>query len=60
MAIEVHGVCPYFEVYDMPSSIRFYRDQLGFEIVSTSPLRGGDKDRFALVLATVGLCGDSC
>jgi len=46
MAIEVHGVCPYFEVYDMPSSIRFYRDQLGFEIVSTSPHRGGDKDRF--------------
>jgi glyoxylase I family protein len=46
MAIEVQGVCPYFEVYDMPVSIRFYRDKLGFEIVSTSPHRGGDKDRF--------------
>lgn len=46
MAIEVRGVCPYFEVYDMPASIRFYRDQLGFEIVSTSPHLGGDKDRF--------------
>lgn len=46
MAIEVHGVCPYFEVYDMPNSIRFYRDKLGFEIVSTSPHRGGDNDRF--------------
>ncbi len=46
MAIEVHGVCPYFEVYDMPTSIRFYRDQLGFEVVSTSPHLGGNKDRF--------------
>jgi uncharacterized glyoxalase superfamily protein PhnB len=46
MAIKVHGVCPYFEVYDMPTSIRFYRDDLGFEVVSTSPHRGGDKDRF--------------
>ena len=46
MAIEVSGVCPYFEVYDMPTSVRFYRDKLGFEIVSTSPHLGGDKDRF--------------
>jgi glyoxylase I family protein len=54
MAIEVHGVCPYFEVYDMPSSIRFYRDLLGFEIVSTSPHRGGDKDRFHWCLLRLG------
>ncbi len=46
MAIEIDSVCPYFEVYDMPASIRFYRDKLGFEIASTSPHRGGDKDRF--------------
>jgi catechol 2,3-dioxygenase-like lactoylglutathione lyase family enzyme len=54
MAIEVRGVCPYFEVYDMPNSIRFYRDQLGFEIVSTSPHRGGDKDRFHWCLLRLG------
>jgi glyoxylase I family protein len=44
--MEVRGVCPYFEVYDMPTSVRFYRDQLGCEIVSTSPHLGGDPDRF--------------
>ena len=54
MAIEVHGVCPYFEVYDMPTSIRFYRDQLGFEVVSASPHRGGDKDRFHWCLMRQG------
>ena len=46
MAIDVSSACPYFEVYDMPTSVRFYRDQLGFEIVNTSPHLGGDKDRF--------------
>ena len=45
MAIEVRGFCPYFEVYDMPASIRFYRDVLGFEVKSTSPALGG-ADRF--------------
>jgi glyoxylase I family protein len=54
MAIEVQGVCPYFEVYDMPASIRFYRDLLGFELVSTSPHRGGDKDRFHWCLLRLG------
>jgi uncharacterized glyoxalase superfamily protein PhnB len=54
MAIEVQGVCPYFEVYDMPASIRFYRDQLGFELVSTSPHRGGDKDRFHWCMLRLG------
>jgi uncharacterized glyoxalase superfamily protein PhnB len=54
MSIEIHGVCPYFEVYDMPNSVRFYRDQLGFEIVSTSPHREGDKDRFHWCLLRLG------
>ncbi len=54
MAIEVQGVCPYFEVYDMPNSIRFYRDQLGFEIVSTSPYLGGNTDRFHWCLLRLG------
>jgi glyoxylase I family protein len=42
MAFEVRGVCPYFEVYDMPASLRFYCDQLGFTIVEHSPHRGGN------------------
>jgi len=42
MAFEIRGVCPYFEVYDMPASLRFYIDQLGFTLVDHSPHRGGD------------------
>jgi catechol 2,3-dioxygenase-like lactoylglutathione lyase family enzyme len=41
MSIEVRGVCTLLQVFDMPSSVRFYRDVLGFEIVQTSP-RDGD------------------
>jgi catechol 2,3-dioxygenase-like lactoylglutathione lyase family enzyme len=37
MSIEVRGVCPLLQVFDMPTSVRFYRDVLGFEIVETSP-----------------------
>lgn len=44
MAIEARGLTPLIQVYDMPASVRFYRDLLGFEIVSTSPVLG--KDRF--------------
>ena len=31
------GLVPLLQVFDMPESIRFYRDVLGFEIVSHSP-----------------------
>jgi glyoxylase I family protein len=53
MAIEVDGVCPYFEVFDMPTSIHFYRDLLGFEIVNTSPALGG-KDKFHWCMLRLG------
>jgi catechol 2,3-dioxygenase-like lactoylglutathione lyase family enzyme len=43
MAIDVRGVCPLLQVYDMPTALRFYRDVLGFEIVGTSPELGPDK-----------------
>ena len=36
MAIDVRGVCPLLQVFDMPTSIKFYRDVLGFEVVQTS------------------------
>lgn len=45
--MNLKGVCPLLGVYDMPTSVRFYRDKLGFEIVSHSPHLGGDDpDRF--------------
>jgi catechol 2,3-dioxygenase-like lactoylglutathione lyase family enzyme len=36
MAIPIRGCAPLLEVFDMPTSIRFYRDVLGFEVVATS------------------------
>lgn len=36
MALNVQGMAPLFQVFDMPASIAFYCDVLGFEIVSTS------------------------
>jgi catechol 2,3-dioxygenase-like lactoylglutathione lyase family enzyme len=48
MSIEVRGVCPLLQVFDMPTSIRFYRDVLGFEIVQTSQ-RDGDQFDWGLL-----------
>ncbi len=36
MAIEVRGLVPLLQVFDMPTSVRFYRDVLGFEVAMTS------------------------
>jgi glyoxylase I family protein len=36
MAIDVRGLAPLLEVFDMPTSIAFYRDALGFEVIATS------------------------
>jgi glyoxylase I family protein len=33
----------------MPTSVRFYRDTLGFEVVSTSPVMGTDRFHWALL-----------
>jgi len=41
MSLEIRGSAPLFEVYDMPASIAFYCDVLGFEVVSTN--RGGGR-----------------
>src|SRR6266567_1069893 len=35
MAIAVHGLAPLLQVFDMPTSIKFYCEALGFELVST-------------------------
>lgn len=36
MAIEIRGMAPLLQVFDMPMSVAFYRDVLGFEVVATS------------------------
>lgn len=35
MALDVHGMTPLLEVFDMATSLKFYSDVLGFEIVMT-------------------------
>ena len=42
MPIDMQGLCPLIQVYDMPTSLRFYRDLLGFEVFSNSPPRAED------------------
>ena len=42
MPLDLRGLTPLIQVYDMPTSLRFYRDLLGFEIVNTSPPLGGE------------------
>jgi glyoxylase I family protein len=36
MAIQIRDICPLLQVFDMPTSIRFYRDVLGFGVAQTS------------------------
>lgn len=48
MSIEVRGVCTLLQVFDMPTSVRFYRDVLGFEVVQTSE-RDGDQFDWGLL-----------
>ena len=50
MPLDVQSLTPLLQVYDMPTSIHFYRDQLGFEIVNTSPNLGApDKVHWAML-----------
>ena len=54
MAIDIWGCAPLIQVFDMPVAIHFYRDILGFELVTTS--RPGDHFDWALLsLNGVGL-----
>ena len=49
MALDLRGVIPLLWVYDMPTSIRFYRDQLGFEVSRTSQVLGEDRFDWAML-----------
>jgi glyoxylase I family protein len=55
MVVEVRGLVPLLQVYDMPTSVHFYRDLLGFTVKTTSPALGG-KDRFHWCLLELGNC----
>jgi glyoxylase I family protein len=51
MAIGIRrGMAPLLQVFDMPTAVKFYRDVLGFEVVSTSqPSESGDDFDWALL-----------
>ena len=40
--LKIEGLATLLQVFDMPTSVAFYRDVLGFEVVTTSPPRGKD------------------
>jgi catechol 2,3-dioxygenase-like lactoylglutathione lyase family enzyme len=47
MPIKVQGLTPLIEVFDMPASVAFYRDVIGFEVVTQS--RPGDNFDWCLL-----------
>ena len=34
--MDIHGIAPLLQVFDMPTAIHFYRDVLGFGVHATS------------------------
>lgn len=53
MRLSLDGMCPLLEVFDMPSSLAFYRDLLGFEVLRSAP-PGDDCDWCLLKLKRNG------
>jgi catechol 2,3-dioxygenase-like lactoylglutathione lyase family enzyme len=41
MALQLRGICPLLQVFDMPASLAFYRGVLGFEVVQAAPSTNG-------------------
>ena len=39
MALDIHGIAPLLQVFDMPIAVRFYRDVLGSARVTPNPAR---------------------
>jgi len=37
MSLSLEGMCPLLQVFDMPTSVAFYRDLLGFEVIESAP-----------------------
>jgi glyoxylase I family protein len=47
VALDFDGLCPLLQVFDMPTSVKFYREVLGFELTANSPIvHGRDGDYF--------------
>lgn len=47
MTFELRGLCPLLQVFDMPTSLAFYRDILGFEVMQAAPAaHDASADRF--------------
>jgi glyoxylase I family protein len=42
LTLDIRELVPLLQVYDMPTSLRFYRDKLGFTVAATSPEMGDD------------------
>ena len=50
MTIEIRGMAPLLSVFDMPTSLRFYRDILGFKVVQDT----GQGDNSSWVMLAKG------
>jgi len=46
--LDLRGVCPLLQVFDMPASLAFYRDVLGSNVIGSAP-PGAIEDRFGWV-----------
>lgn len=53
MSIEIQGMTPLIQVFNISRSLKFYRDILGFEVVSDS----GDGDNSSWVWLRLNGCG---
>jgi catechol 2,3-dioxygenase-like lactoylglutathione lyase family enzyme len=49
LQIQIRGLAPLLQVFDMPVSILFYRDILGFELVDAAPKTEDDHFDWALL-----------
>lgn len=55
MPLDVRGLCPLIQVFDMPTSLAFYRDVLGFSVVASAPPASDARgDEFGWVLLQHG------
>ena len=55
MSISLKGTATLLQVFDMPESLRFYRDKLGFRILEQAPNQTDDCDWVLLSLDDVQL-----
>jgi uncharacterized glyoxalase superfamily protein PhnB len=46
--LDLRGLCPLLQVFDMPTSLAFYRDVLGFTVIGSAP-PGATEDQLGWV-----------